>query len=390
MTPQLEPMKDWQHGIPLHELKLIEKDYETFNRFAHSPFSTVKKNTIATMIHEATLRTLYKDNIKVGHINSAIAKASTDIEMFPGVVIGRKLKGDVVFSNLTVASNNYVECLASLKECRYENRDTWFYIWEEDNFSKHVMEKLGFRKVGTKVTTFSDMYGIYFKDKVNKLVPSKRVHPVISHYEFCTLNPLDIPTQNVKKIAKQLEAINWVNHYSNSNKQNNWGAIALQGYSKDPVLIEKPSCMSPKWQEAHKNDTFKLQHTTLWPQFKDLVQPLLDLLPGEKDRIRFMRLRANNENNSELTRHTDLVEAEAGLADGKIIRVHLPIITNRDVAFSCWNMGGVEDMLTPPPVGKFFILDIRKPHRVVNGGAIDRIHLVIDVYSNEKLRDLIV
>ena len=34
-------------------------------------------------------------------------------------------------------------------------------------------------------------------------------------------------------------------------------------------------------------------------------------------------------------------------------------------------------------------LDVRKPHRAVNGGDDYRIHLVVDVVSNEELRKLI-
>ena len=34
-------------------------------------------------------------------------------------------------------------------------------------------------------------------------------------------------------------------------------------------------------------------------------------------------------------------------------------------------------------------LDVRKPHRAVNGGDTHRIHLVIDVVSNEELRKLL-
>ena len=33
-------------------------------------------------------------------------------------------------------------------------------------------------------------------------------------------------------------------------------------------------------------------------------------------------------------------------------------------------------------------LDVRKPHRAVNGGEDYRIHLVIDVVSNPALREL--
>lgn len=38
--------------------------------------------------------------------------------------------------------------------------------------------------------------------------------------------------------------------------------------------------------------------------------------------------------------------------------------------------------------GDCWYLDTRKPHRAINDGDADRIHLVIDVESSSKLRNL--
>ena len=43
------------------------------------------------------------------------------------------------------------------------------------------------------------------------------------------------------------------------------------------------------------------------------VEVLLDLIPGEKHRIRFMSLKPKD---GELRRHTDLVDQDQGIADG--------------------------------------------------------------------------
>ena len=40
-------------------------------------------------------------------------------------------------------------------------------------------------------------------------------------------------------------------------------------------------------------------------------------------------------------------------------------------------------------VGEAWYLDVRKPHRAVNGGDTERIHIVVDVVSNQELRNLI-
>jgi aspartyl/asparaginyl beta-hydroxylase (cupin superfamily) len=39
--------------------------------------------------------------------------------------------------------------------------------------------------------------------------------------------------------------------------------------------------------------------------------------------------------------------------------------------------------------GEAWFLDTRKPHRAINGGEEDRIHLVIDVVANESVRSLL-
>ena len=40
-------------------------------------------------------------------------------------------------------------------------------------------------------------------------------------------------------------------------------------------------------------------------------------------------------------------------------------------------------------VGEAWYLDVRKPHRAVNGGKTRRIHMVVDVVSSEELRKLL-
>jgi quercetin dioxygenase-like cupin family protein len=64
-------------------------------------------------------------------------------------------------------------------------------------------------------------------------------------------------------------------------------------------------------------------------------------------------------------------------------RLHVPVLTNPGVEFHLRNRR-VE--MAP---GEVWYLDLGQPHRVFNGGATDRIHLVIDVGVNNWLRALI-
>ena len=40
-------------------------------------------------------------------------------------------------------------------------------------------------------------------------------------------------------------------------------------------------------------------------------------------------------------------------------------------------------------VGECWYLDVRKPHRAINGGTDMRTHLVVDVEANDEVRALI-
>ena len=76
------------------------------------------------------------------------------------------------------------------------------------------------------------------------------------------------------------------------------------------------------------------------------------------------------------------------LKDYKIMRFHFPIVTNKNVIFNQWDWDAklVEVNMK---VGEAWYLDVRKPHRAVNGGDTERIHIVVDVESNQQLRNLI-
>ena len=50
-------MKDWQNGYELDYLLEIEARYASFNSFSQSPFSSMKKNTIAAKLKDGELRT---------------------------------------------------------------------------------------------------------------------------------------------------------------------------------------------------------------------------------------------------------------------------------------------------------------------------------------------
>lgn len=249
-----------------------------------------------------------------------------------------------------------------------------------------IAHDAGYNFVGSKITSFSEIKGLYFKDRVGALFP--RAHPNLHELEYRAIVKSDVIV-DVTPALQALENINqhtFTNHYSNYNKKRSWSALSLRGYTADPGFITKPSEMNKKWQEEHKNDIFELQDTPLRAQLPEL-EKVFSFLSNITDlhRIRFMRLAPGG---GELQRHTDQVDKDTGVADGKLMRFHIPIITNPKVIFTTWDFWGdkVEVNMT---VGGCWYLDTRKPHMAVNHGDKERVHLVIDAVANKKVRDLV-
>ena len=385
-------MKDWQKGIELDELLKLEKTWEGYNDRCLSPFLEMKKNKIAAAIDA--------DNYVCGHewaLQSRVLKAKSRINMYSAydIPIATIEKGDRVVDR--IACNQPDELVRRLKECK---EDTFLFINEEHNVDKFVADWSGFYKIGIKINTFGDIQGVYFKDRVvsafgkrefpelNMMLPAEKI--VLTKADF---RPVPwIGAEGLRfgwmceALKERLDIMDYefTNHYSNYNKGNSWSAISLRGYTPDWAFITKPAEMSKKWKEKNKDVEFKLQDTDLRKMFPE-VEDLLKMLPGKPHRIRFMKLAPGG---GELERHTDQVDPDAGVNDGKLMRFHFPIVTNKEVKFNQWDWDAklVEEHMK---VGECWYIDVRKPHRAINDGTEMRTHLVVDIEANEKVRALI-
>lgn len=106
----------------------------------------------------------------------------------------------------------------------------------------------------------------------------------------------------------------------------------------------------------------------------DGARALLATLDMDVRSVRLLRLGAG----AEIKEHRDY---GLGPREGEA-RLHVPIITNPAVAF--WVRNRRIDMRP----GEIWYLDLGQPHRVRNDGATDRIHLVIDVAADDRLKAL--
>ena len=161
-----------------------------------------------------------------------------------------------------------------------------------------------------------------------------------------------------------------------------WDALSLHGYGPHPLDILKPGVL-----KSSVNIDTKLQWTTL--KDSSIMKPVLDMLdklPCEFERVRFMRLEAGKV----IGKHSDKIDKEIGFDDGDIIRIHMPIRTNDNVVFTLYestkDKDGTEYNLK---TGHYYYTDVTKAHAVRNTSNVDRIHLVADCYSNEKMRALL-
>lgn len=378
-----EPLKPWQHGWDLDYLiKVQDNSFRTFNQYPLSPFLEMKKNRVAEALHNREL--FLTDN---GGIHYVGLKVGGPISMFTGykVPVLKKKAGDVLVKRLSPSQSRTEENAELMQHLdRLTARTNVFlYLFEECQQSIDMAEACGFEFKARQFNTFADVVSIYYKGKPRNVLP-------LDAAQFYTLEKANVPSllSFIEPIRKTLEGlekdgtISFTNHYSNYNEGNAWSAISLRGYTEDWRFIEKPQEMSKKWKEENKGKSFWLQDTKLMEHFK--VYDLLDHLKIENPhRIRFMKLRGGE---GVLGRHTDQGCPDAGVDDNQLMRLHFPIVTNDKVRFKCWHSKECKEI--GMKVGECWYLDTRKPHEATNGGTTDRIHLVIDVPTNEKLRRL--
>ena len=263
-----------------------------------------------------------------------------------------------------------------------------------------ILKSAGFEFADASVNSFGDIYHMYI-DKAHvkeRLLPVEAAERInlkrLSGNDFSAL-ALKIS----KRLERMDESLEFAIHPSNYNINQTWSAVALRGYLPAPEFIESldensayQNKHNQEWLKKFKKSQYGLQNTLLMPQFPEVQKILDSIVPNSAKngnsafkRVRFMKLAPKQ---GELERHTDLTDQSLGIEDGRTIRLHVPIKTNSSVKVTSWalnNQASVKHFKQ----GELWYLNIRCPHKVINAGKTERIHLVIDVVSNEKLRALI-
>jgi hypothetical protein len=153
----------------------------------------------------------------------------------------------------------------------------------------------------------------------------------------------------------------WTRHVVRQNYEGEWAILPLR---------------------APAGETHPIRMAYSDPSATEFVDtPLLDRAPyfrAAMDRflcgLRAVRLMRLGPGSRILTHEDSGLDPENGMA-----RIHIPVTTN----------DGVEFLLNATPVamapGSVWYLKLSDPHSVTNGGASDRIHLVVDCWTNDWL-----
>lgn len=384
-------LKPWQHGYPLDSLKQAAALFkEQHGPHVYGAFGLAKEREVAEALHSGLwLSTGANGQNDAALIYRTLAHGSTHETYYNRAVqigAGETIIG--TFACRTGAAGMLL--LETLTRTLHDQSPgsmfpvepiIWAEIFEEDSNAKWALIGAGFQYVDSKVLAGSEIKGLYVRGRI-VTGPSEPA-------EVATLSILErnfLTPGELEDITAELSSANWAQHYSNYNKKDSWTAFAVKGYDvNDPLFIIKPDEMSRKWKAENAERLRAHCAYTLAAAHFPATLRLLDRIPGAKDRVRFMRL---TKGGGELSRHADITNRNAGLADGRLARLHIPIITNPNVVMTQWNSRG-KKVQGNFPVGALCYLDQRQPHTVVNQGETDRVHLVIDTASSEIVRSLV-
>jgi hypothetical protein len=254
-------------------------------------------------------------------------------------------------------------------------------LHEEDEIAKACFEQAGFVWLDTEVEASSTILGYYGRevDIAPLTDPVELSTMALLKSDFLSQAQLDAALAEVEQAGE------FAQHYAKYNKRHSCRRYRCRVMLTTPRSLNVQTKMGKAWKQEHAALLAEpLRLTTLAPSCPVLMS-ITDMIPGKTDRIRLMKLRAKD---GELARHADTTLVDAGVADGKLARLHIPLDTNPHVVFTQWDARGKKHE-RHFAAGSLFYLDQRKPHRAVNEGDTDRVHLVVDIHSTPALRELI-
>ncbi|MCB1860783.1 MAG: aspartyl/asparaginyl beta-hydroxylase domain-containing protein [Gammaproteobacteria bacterium] len=177
--------------------------------------------------------------------------------------------------------------------------------------------------------------------------------------------PLTFDSSALQRDLAILNDTIWVEHFVRQNYQGKWTVLPLRG----PAGAEHPVRMI--YSDPGCKDYSDTAYLEPCHYFKQVLQSFR----CELHAVRLMKLTPG----SVIRKHRDY---DLSLEDG-VVRLHIPIVTSPEVEFM------LNDKRVDMHAGECWYLRLSDPHSVLNGGTIDRVHLVIDTPVNEWLTQLL-
>jgi hypothetical protein len=370
---------DWARGYPVEELERIadicqEHDHE----YSLSVFSKVQERDVATWMDE--YQVIAADDWCIVYEDVDRSRRIQDFRREPR---GKMQRYDRFVRRVAWRDDDSSDAYSAVREtlgALLDDVTGWVRLWQGHPGDERLADDLGLDHGLTKISAASELEGIWVTDDeivhIDDLLPEEALH-----LERASTSIDPDAFQAARDALDRIEE--WTGHYSKYGDPDTWSALALRGFGGKTGFIDKPAERNQSWREDNPDKlNWECQDTPLRDELPEL-DPLIDAVPGRKERIRLMRLGPDD---GEIERHADITDPDAGAALGNLMRMHVPLQTNIGVAFTSWNRFG-NPKTTHMGAGEIWYLDTRKPHRVINEGSTDRVHLVLDVESNEQLLD---
>jgi mannose-6-phosphate isomerase-like protein (cupin superfamily) len=170
---------------------------------------------------------------------------------------------------------------------------------------------------------------------------------------------------NAEMLQREMSMLSgqWIRHFNTADYEGEWDALALHSYKGSINNIFPDISSSP-------DDFAYTAFAENCPYIKNIIQQF----PGVKKSVRLLRLKPGAVIRAHRDRDLFFEKGEA--------RIHIPIVTNEAVEFF---IGGEQLHLR---AGECWYLNFDLLHSIRNNGNTDRVHLVIDCVTDDKLKAL--
>lgn len=176
--------------------------------------------------------------------------------------------------------------------------------------------------------------------------------------------PLRFDAAAMQADLRQFADSEWIRHFVTGNYDGDWSVLPLRSTATATHPVKM--IYSDPTSDTYVDTPLLALCPSMATALASFACPLLS--------TRLMRLGAG----SVIKTHCDVdLDVEHGR-----VRLHVPIVTNDGVDF---RLNGERVTLRE---GECWYLRLSDPHSVTNGGATDRVHLVIDAVANEWLIEL--